>query len=95
VDRLQGAAARVRELRPGITGPASLAFRNEELLLARVADPVAFNDHVLFPEKVRLNLRYMETISLTLDLGYILVTLLPAREETVPAILNCQGSRQA
>jgi lipopolysaccharide/colanic/teichoic acid biosynthesis glycosyltransferase len=93
VDRLQGAEARVRELRPGITGPASLAFRNEEALLARAADPVAFNDQVLFPEKVRLNLRYMENVSLVSDLGYILETILPAREEAASPLLDCQASR--
>ena len=95
LDRLQGAEARVRELRPGITGPASLVFRNEEALLARAADPVAFNDQVLFPEKVRLNLRYMESISLVSDLGYILETLLPAREEAASPLLDCRTSRQA
>jgi lipopolysaccharide/colanic/teichoic acid biosynthesis glycosyltransferase len=93
MDRLQGAEARVRELRPGITGPASLAFRNEEALLARAADPVAFNDQVLFPEKVRLNLRYMENVSLVSDLGYILETILPAREEAASPLLDCQASR--
>jgi lipopolysaccharide/colanic/teichoic acid biosynthesis glycosyltransferase len=95
-DKLQGAEARVRELRPGITGPASLAFRNEEALLARAADPVAFNDRVLFPAKVRLNLEYMETISLASDLGYIFETMLPAREEAKPTLLDprYQASRQ-
>jgi lipopolysaccharide/colanic/teichoic acid biosynthesis glycosyltransferase len=95
LDRLQGTAARVRELRPGITGPASLAFRNEEELLARVADPVAFNDQVLFPEKVRLNLEYMQSISLVSDIGYILKTLVPAREGAAPQLLDtrCQASR--
>jgi lipopolysaccharide/colanic/teichoic acid biosynthesis glycosyltransferase len=82
MDRLQGAEARVRELRPGITGPASLAFRNEEQLLARAADPVVFNDRVLFPAKVRLNLAYMQSISLASDVGYILKTLVPAQAGT-------------
>jgi len=81
LDRLQGEEARLRELRPGITGPASLAFRNEEDLLAEAPDPVAFNDRVLFPEKVRLNLEYMKRISFSSDVGYILKTMLPGHEE--------------
>jgi lipopolysaccharide/colanic/teichoic acid biosynthesis glycosyltransferase len=87
LDKLQGNEARVRELRPGITGPASLAFRNEEALLAQAADPVAFNDRVLFPEKVRLNLEYLDAISLVSDIGYILKTLLPARAAATPQLL--------
>jgi lipopolysaccharide/colanic/teichoic acid biosynthesis glycosyltransferase len=72
-----------------------LAFRNEEALLARATDPVAFNDQVLFPEKVRLNLRYMENSSLESDLGYILETILPARDEPAPPLLDYPASRQA
>jgi lipopolysaccharide/colanic/teichoic acid biosynthesis glycosyltransferase len=86
-DKLQGNDARVRELRPGITGPASLAFRNEEVLLAQAADPVAFNDRVLFPEKVRLNLAYLDSISLASDIGYIFKTLLPTRAAATPQLL--------
>ena len=81
LDRLQGEEARLRELRPGITGPASLAFRNEEDLLAKAPDPVAFNDRVLFPEKVRLNLEYMKRISFSLDFGYILKTVRPGHTD--------------
>jgi lipopolysaccharide/colanic/teichoic acid biosynthesis glycosyltransferase len=84
MDRLKGEAVRLLELRPGITGPASLAFRNEDVLLAQAADPVEFNDRVLFPEKVRLNLEYMKRISFGSDVGYILKTMLPGREAPAP-----------
>jgi lipopolysaccharide/colanic/teichoic acid biosynthesis glycosyltransferase len=83
MDRLNGEAVRLLELRPGITGPASLAFRNEDVLLAQAADPVEFNDRVLFPEKVRLNLEYMKRISFVSDVGYILKTVLLGREAPV------------
>ena len=76
MDRLQGDAASLLELRPGITGPATLAFRDEEDLLAKASDPIAYNDQVIFPEKVRLNLKYLDEMSLLTDLRYIFRTLL-------------------
>jgi lipopolysaccharide/colanic/teichoic acid biosynthesis glycosyltransferase len=70
-DGLQGDDRRVLELRPGITGPATLAYRDEEELLAGVDDPVRYNDEVIWPAKVRLNLEYLRTASLGKDLGYL------------------------
>lgn len=74
-DGLQGEARRVLELRPGITGPATLAYRNEEEILAQVDDPVRHNDEVIWPDKVRLNLEYLATASLAGDLRYIWQTV--------------------
>lgn len=74
-DGLQGDDRRVLELRPGITGPATLAYRNEEEILAQVEDPVRYNDEVIWPEKVRLNLEYLATASLGKDLGYVWRTI--------------------
>ena len=59
-DKLQGDDRRILELRPGITGPASLKYRDEEELLAKVENPVEYNDTVIFPDKVRINLYYMD-----------------------------------
>ena len=77
LDRLQGEEAALLRIRPGITGPATLAFGQEEELLGRQSDPVAFNDQHLFPAKVRINLRYAEAISLWGDLGWVVATGLP------------------
>ena len=77
-DRLQGADRRILELLPGITGPATLLFRDEERLLALARDPRAFNDAVVYPEKIRLNREYLETGGFWRDLGYILATVWPA-----------------
>jgi len=71
LDCLRGEDARLLELRPGITGPATLAFRNEEQLLAEAADPKHYNDEIIFPEKVRLNLAYLYSQSLVVDLACI------------------------
>jgi lipopolysaccharide/colanic/teichoic acid biosynthesis glycosyltransferase len=76
-DRLTGSEAILLKLRPGITGPASVAFGNEEELLASVEDPVDFNDCFLFPAKVRINLRYASNITLFKDIVWLLATLLP------------------
>ncbi len=75
-DRLQGADRMILRLRPGITGPASLKYRHEEELLARVADPIRYNDEVIFPDKVRLNRYYAEHPSFGRDLQMIFCTIL-------------------
>ncbi len=76
-DRLEGADRIVLSVRPGLTGPASLAFRDEETLLAETRDPVRFNARVLFPAKVRLNRSYVESLSLSGDVRLLLETLFP------------------
>lgn len=75
-DRLQGADREVLSLKPGITGPASLKYRNEEELLALQDDPQCYNDEVIFPDKVRINREYMRHWSFGLDMKIIVYTLL-------------------
>ncbi|MBO5631732.1 MAG: sugar transferase [Aeriscardovia sp.] len=74
-DQLQGNDRRVLELRPGITGPASLKYRDEEELLAKVDNPVVYNDTIIFPDKVRINLYYLEHYSFAKDIQIILCTV--------------------
>lgn len=62
-------------VRPGITGPASLAYRNEEELLAAQMHPRRYNDEVIYPDKVQINLRYIEEWRFGSDLRYILKTI--------------------
>lgn len=57
-DKLQGEDRLILNLRPGITGPASLKYANEEEILAQVADARWYNDHVIFPDKVKINIDY-------------------------------------
>jgi len=63
-------------LRPGITGPATLKYRDEEELLAGVDDPERYNAEVIWPDKVRINLEYLNDWSLRKDIGYIVETVL-------------------
>lgn len=75
-DKLQGEDRRVLELKPGITGPASLKYRSEEELLATVDDPKRYNDEVIFPDKVRINLNYLKHWNFWLDIKIIIYTIL-------------------
>lgn len=75
-DQLKGDDRRVLELRPGITGPASLKYRDEEELLAKVDNPIEYNDTVIYPDKVRINLYYMDHYSFVKDIQMILCTVL-------------------
>jgi lipopolysaccharide/colanic/teichoic acid biosynthesis glycosyltransferase len=75
-DRLEGEDRIVLAIRPGITGPATLRFRNEEEELARQVDPERYNREVIFPEKVKLNREYVQNYSFIKDIGYIFQTLL-------------------
>ncbi len=93
-DRLKGDDRRMLELRPGITGPASLKYRDEEELLAvidktlssgeevklgdgRVIKSVQdYNDLLIFPDKVRINLYYLDHYSFWTDIRMIVCTVL-------------------
>ena len=74
-DQLVGEDREILLLRPGITGPASLKYRNEEELLASVEDPQRYNDEVIFPDKVRINRYYLHHFSVWSDLRMIIITL--------------------
>ncbi len=86
-DQLHGEDREVLKLRPGITGPATLKYRDEEDLLARVVkegidgytDPVKYNDEVIFPDKVRLNRYYLNNYSFWTDIKMIFATVLDHR----------------
>ena len=62
-------------IKPGITGPATLAYRNEEEILASVDDPEKYNSEVIFPDKVRINIEYINNYSLMSDVKYIAATI--------------------
>ena len=75
-DKLEGEDRIVLTLRPGITGPATLKYRNEEELLATVPNPQEYNDTVIYPDKVRLNRYYAEHYSFKADIQMIFCTVL-------------------
>lgn len=101
-DRLQGENREILRLRPGITGPASLKYRDEEYLLAAVGEFFAtgkmvdglpsdfaavikekeihnimdYNDKVIYPDKIRINLYYLHHYSFAKDIEMIVSTVL-------------------
>jgi lipopolysaccharide/colanic/teichoic acid biosynthesis glycosyltransferase len=74
-DKLEGENMLILELRPGITGPASLKYANEEGILALQEDPVKYNDEVIYPDKVKLNLDYYYNNNLWIDIKIIFATI--------------------
>ena len=74
-DILQGPDREILRLRPGITGPATLKYRDEEHLLASQPDPWKYNDEVIFPDKVRINRYYLDHYSFLGDLRIIFATI--------------------
>jgi len=74
-DQLSGDSRKILSVRPGITGPATIKYRDEEVLLAQSVDQKQFNDSVIYPDKVRINLNYIDNWSLLSDFRYILMTV--------------------
>jgi len=74
-DSLKGTDRNMLKLRPGITGTASLKYANEEEILADQDNPQKYNDEVIFPDKVKINLEYYENQSLWLDIKIIFATV--------------------
>lgn len=76
---LRGEASAILKLWPGITGPASLKYRDEEEILASMPEPKEYNDNVIFPDKVRINLYYLSHYSFVSDIKIIFCTILGRR----------------
>jgi len=74
-DNLIGEDRKILELRPGITGVASLKYYNEEDVLATQDNPLKFNNEVIYPDKVKLNLDYYYNNNLWIDIKIIFATI--------------------
>lgn len=78
-DRLEEEDREILNLRPGITGPASLKYRNEEKILSKQINPQKYNDEVIYPDKVRINRYYLHHYSFVKDIQMIVCTVLGRR----------------
>lgn len=74
-DQLKGSDRIILSVRPGITGPATLKYRNEERLLAAQKDPRSFNDEIIWKDKISINKKYVENWSLKGDISYLIGTV--------------------
>lgn len=74
-DKLEGDDRRILELRPGLTGPASIKYRHEDKILAEQADPKKYNDEIIWPDKVKINREYYDKWSLWLDISILWQTI--------------------
>jgi lipopolysaccharide/colanic/teichoic acid biosynthesis glycosyltransferase len=79
-DKLTGDAKIILSIRPGITGPSSLKYINEEELLSNQDNPRRYNDEVIWPDKVKINVDYINNWSFMNDLNYIYLTIVGADE---------------
>lgn len=66
----------ILSLKPGLTGPASLCYFNEETILDQQDDPEVYNESVLYPAKTLINMNYIKKYQLLNDVKYIYKTLL-------------------
>jgi len=75
-NKLKGEDRVILTIKPGITGPASIHFKNEEDLLENEGDPKNYNDSVIWPKKVEINKAYLKNYSLLNDIKYIFKTVI-------------------
>lgn len=75
-DKLAGTDRKVLQLKPGLTCEASIKYRDEENLLKNQKDPLTYNDEILFPNKVKMNLDYFENMSFKNDVKILFKTLI-------------------
>jgi lipopolysaccharide/colanic/teichoic acid biosynthesis glycosyltransferase len=76
-DALQGEDRIILSLKPGVTGLASLKYRNEEQLLARHSNPQLYNDTVIWPDKIRINRWYVTNRTFFMDVKIVFHTVFP------------------
>lgn len=74
-DDLQGEDRIILSVRPGITGPASLKYKNEEEILGQQEDALRYNREVIWPDKVKINKEYIREHSVLKDIKYIINTV--------------------
>ena len=75
-DVLDGKDRLILSVKPGITGPAQIFYSNEAKILSKQTHIKEFNDNVIWPDKIKINLEYIENYSFHKDLYYIWKTII-------------------
>lgn len=70
-DILEGSDRLILEVKPGITGPATIKYKNEQILLLQQEDPLHYNDTVIWPDKLKINRLYVKEWSFSKDIYYL------------------------
>lgn len=65
----------ILKVKPGITGPATLKYKDEEYILSQQLDPETYNRTIIWVDKVEINKIYVQNWSFSLDLKYILKSI--------------------
>lgn len=74
-DELTGEDRVILKVKPGITGPATIKYKDEDVLLAMQSDPETYNRTIIWVDKVEINKKYVQNWSFSLDLRYILQSI--------------------
>lgn len=74
-DVLEGEDRIILTIKPGITGPATLKYKDEELILAKQVNPESYNRTIIWKDKVEINKKYVNNYSFSLDLHFLLKSL--------------------
>lgn len=74
-DALEGSDRIILKVKPGITGPATLKYKDEDFLLSQQADPETYNRTIIWPDKVEINKKYVQTYSFSVDLKHLLKSI--------------------
>lgn len=75
-DKLERENRKILELKPGITSEASIKYADEEEILASKENPLEYNDTVIFPDKVKMNLEYYYNRNFINDITIIIRTII-------------------
>ena len=87
-DKLTGDDRKILNLKPGVTGLASLKYRNEEYLLSKQTNPLEYNDQVIWPDKIQINKWYVENQTFLLDLKILWYTVVPHKLNIEKFMIN-------
>ncbi len=80
VDMYTDDQKKVLDFRPGITDPASIAYRNENELLSTKDSPKEYYIQVVMPDKIRINLQYQAKRTFFSDIKIIFLTIFPSNQ---------------
>ena len=75
-DELKGDDRIILKVKPGITGPATLKYKDEEIVLSKQVDPETYNRTIIWVDKVEINKKYVQNWSFYLDLNFIIKSIL-------------------